>query len=260
MCYMGSRNDTARELKKLLCISNLTDEQIESMNRSFVNFLTSELGTDTLVQTANKLLVVNDPFSSVSEHFEQQLTAIFQSEVECLDLAKSPSQAAQAINDWVSSKTNKKVKNLLNSNELDQLPAQSILLVNAVYFKARWAHLFVDGLTKKENFYLKDGRVKKVNMMELRSKLFKVMLNPMGLNASVIEIPYHHYTLSLTIVLPDKEDQLDELISRLNPRLVENLLKDDHNLSKLVNLQIPKFKFESKLDVMFNLKIFFNIF
>jgi serpin B len=214
------------------------------MNEVYLSFLNAELGTDTAIQVANRLYANKN--LTISEPFKAKLAEHFHSQSESLDFRQSAESAA-AINDWISSNTHDKIRNVIDKSEISE--QLGLLLVNAIYLKARWAHLFEEGLTKKEDFYLKDGSVRKVDMMELRRKNFKLIRNPYGLKANAIEIPYSHYTLSLTILLPDKDDQLDEIIGKLDANTLNGMLRTEKTLSTLVNLQLPKFKFESKFDV-----------
>lgn len=56
MCYLfGAEKKTAAELKELLCLESLSDEQIISMNSCYSHFLSTELGTDTSLELAVKL-------------------------------------------------------------------------------------------------------------------------------------------------------------------------------------------------------------
>lgn len=249
MCYLGAQDQTSAELKHLLCLQTLTDAQIIELNASYSSFLTSELGTDTSLELANKLYA--NKRVKIESDYEQKLGKSFQTEVESIDFAQSV-QATETMNTWVSAKTNGKITNLIDKSDVND--SLGLVLLNAVYFKAKWAHVFEEGLTKRDDFYLRDGSVQKIDMMELRRKNFKLYRNPMGLRANALEIPYDHFTLSFTIILPDKEDQLDEVAEKLDAATLNNILRTNHELNALVNLQLPKLKFESKHDVSLIMK------
>lgn len=154
----------------------------------------------------------------------------------------------------MSTKTKSKINNCVDSNDLDS--SLALVLINTIYFKANWSHVFEEGLTKHDaDFYTHDGRVVKCDMMELRRQIFKLNTNPMGMRAKVLEIPYDHFTLSCTIILPDNNDfNLDEIIEKLQDSSALNtLLRSNHELNSLVNVHLPKFKFHTRFDVKFKI-------
>lgn len=55
MCYFGSCGQSAQELKKLLGLESLSDEQIIAMDSSYSSFLMSGLGHNTSLKLVNKL-------------------------------------------------------------------------------------------------------------------------------------------------------------------------------------------------------------
>lgn len=92
-------------------------------------------------------------------------------------------EAAQAMNSWLTEKTNSKVTHLVNAT--DVATSTSLMLLNVAYFKARWSHMFEEGLTKYDADFYTNGRVLKCEMMELRRQIFKLYLHPMGIRAQV---------------------------------------------------------------------------
>ena len=58
--------------------------------------------------------------------------------------------ARKAINDWVESKTNDKIKELITEGILDDLT--KLVLVNAIYFKGNWAQQFDPKRTRQSGF------------------------------------------------------------------------------------------------------------
>lgn len=173
----------------------------------------------------------------------------FQTEIEAVEFDQLDSATAN-MNKWVSDKTNAKIDHPFDPGALTRT---SLVVLSAVYFKAKWSHVFEEGLTKHDaDFCAADGRLVKCDMMQLRRQNFKLLVHPMGLRASVLEIPYDHYTLSCTIVLPDSDqaslhDVVDKIVAQ--PALVNALLRSSHESNALVNLHLPKFKFESEFEV-----------
>ena len=160
-------------------------------------------------------------------------------------------ESAETMNKWIEERTNTKIKHLIDGSQVTE--SLSLIILNAVYFKAKWSHVFEEGLTERDaDFYASDGSVVKCDMMELRRKTFKLYKNPLGLRANVLEIPYDHFTLSCTVILPDIDDMhLDDILDKLDAKTINYLLRSNHEVMSLVNLHLPKFKFESKFEVSF---------
>ena len=62
MCLVGARNETATQLKELLCLSGLSDAEILDLNREF-NFKLDKLGDNvslnSLINDLTRLILVN---------------------------------------------------------------------------------------------------------------------------------------------------------------------------------------------------------
>ena len=62
----------------------------------------------------------------------------FHSEVREIDITMNPYGSANIINSWVSEKTSGKITNIMSSLP----PDTQMVVANAVYFNANWAHPF----------------------------------------------------------------------------------------------------------------------
>ena len=89
---------------------------------------------------------------SPKETFLSQIREDFSSEVSEIDFAKSK-KAATTINNWVAKETNNKIKRLVSPILFDKFT--TMVLVNAIYFKANWAKKFDKKATKNKPFYTK---------------------------------------------------------------------------------------------------------
>jgi len=73
------------------------------------------------------------------EPFVETLSELYQSELNRVDFS-NPESARKGINAWVGKKTEHKIEELLPSGALS--PATRLVLVNSIYFKAKWRYLF----------------------------------------------------------------------------------------------------------------------
>ncbi|AEN03771.1 serine protease inhibitor-like protein SPI-1 [Yokapox virus] len=108
-------------------------------------------------------------------------------------------QTTDKINESISVSTNGKISKLFN-NKLEI--TTRILLVNVVYFKARWKHIFPKEYTYKDNFYISNNSTS-VDTMVIKNKSFPYIHvdEPFG-SFSIVDIPYHGNS-SMMIILPD---------------------------------------------------------
>lgn len=185
MVLAGANTETADQLKNALSLSDLTTEQIFDMNRDYLSNLDKSLSEDVALNIANKIFQ-QDKFNLL-DTFVNNLKSHFRSGSQSVNFAES-AKSAKIINDWVEEETNKKVKNLISPDVLNDLTR--LVLINAIYFKAKWSYQFKREDTQKDDFFLKDGKAVKVDMMKLTGKKFRFKINPGGLKARSCELPY----------------------------------------------------------------------
>ena len=123
-----------------------------------------------------------------------------------------------------------------------------MIILNAVYFKSEWAHVFQAKMTSIQPFYNKDGSISQVKMMKQKQR-FKYFENK---NIQSIELDYTHKGLSAIIILPKKHIDIREYINNLTDNEIANIL---NNMSyEKVMLQLPKFEIEFKTSLVESLK------
>ena len=174
--------------------------------------------------------------------FEQALRRGFGAEV--LDFGPFP---ASAVNRWVSKKT----KGLLPS-VFDDLPAGTRLaLVDAVYFKARWAVPFERKRTSDRTFYPEGGAPKTVPFMNLLAWFAYDSSD----RWESLEIPYRGERFRMQIVLPRPgvtvANLVDDWISGADapPAASAPDGNGTRRWTAYLELSLPKFSFGSAPDV-----------
>jgi serpin B len=257
MCLAGARHDTASQLKELLNVSHLDDNQILELNQSYLANVNNSLGKDIKINTANKIYPHKG--FQIHQEFIDLLAKKFHSEIQQLNYSNGQ-ESAQTINSWVAEQTKDKIKNLVSPNALNDLTR--LVLVNAIYFKGNWLTQFKPDQTGKEDFHLSDGSVKKVDMMRLYNKKFKYMASPGGINADTLELPYEGETVAMTIILPHKTHNLAAVEKQLTVEVIQEVLTSRWGTSGApkdpIHLQLPKFKLEHKEEVRINELLFFH--
>jgi serpin B len=97
-------------------------------------------------------------------------------------------EARSAINTWVESQTNSKIKDLLAKGVITGMT--KMVLINAIYFKGDWETKFDKDKTSKSDFHVNSDQTVQVDMMHSNQK-FGVLGRIKQLNgASALEMPY----------------------------------------------------------------------
>jgi serpin B len=144
------------------------------------------------------------------------------------------------INGWVRRKTEGKIDKIL-----EQLDPQSVaVLLNAVYFKARWASTFDVKSTKNDAFNL--SRSHKVQVPTMHRAGSYALAARRGYRA--IRLPYEVRALGMVIVLPDEIDGLGEVSRRIDANEMSELFAAlrGGQAERPVDLAMPRFKSEFK--------------
>jgi serpin B len=148
------------------------------------------------------------------------------------------------INGWVNRKTEGKIDKIL-----EKLNPNSIaVLLNAVYFKARWSSPFDKNFTKDDAFRLSATQMVQVPMMH-NTRHYATVTRP-GYRA--VRLPYEISTLGMVIVLPEEVGGFGEVSRSIEADELSGLFAALHEVraNKLVALSMPRFKAAFKADLV----------
>ena len=148
------------------------------------------------------------------------------------------------INAWVAQKTEGKIGKVLD--RLD--PNSAAVLLNAVYFKARWESMFDPKLTKDEAFNV--TRSQKVDVPTMNQTTSFSLVSRGGYQA--VRLNYQVPELGLVIVLPDDIEGANAVAKRLGTNELAELFTAlrDGRAKKPVALALPRFKSEYRADLV----------
>lgn len=212
----GAKGKTHRELNKLLPTD--TEGVYTSLNAS------------PALSLANSIWINQQFATQVKEGFKQTTARKYDAEIQALAFNI---QGKNVINQWCQQKT----KGLIPS-AIDRLDnSQSMILVNALHFKADWRSPFKARRTSSKDFYLSDGTTKQVQMMD-QTAHFEYAEND---DCQVVCLPYKGdvtASFAMYIVLPKEGTSLPKLLNTLNRKTWKGL--NFH--SEKVHLQLPKWQ------------------
>ncbi|MFA5973898.1 MAG: serpin family protein [Lentimicrobiaceae bacterium] len=231
MTRNGAAGGTLEAMTNTLGFAGMSDTDI---NESYKYIIETFTGLDPKVklQIANSIWYRNT--FSVEQPFIVTNQQYFDASVTPLDFS-SPT-AVQTINNWVNEKTNKLIPEIL-----DQIPAEAVMyLVNAVYFKGLWRFQFDKNKTQQKPFYLVEGTEVQVPSMVQHESLpyYK------GSGFEAIELPYNQGNFVMSILLPDADKTVNDIIPLLSQENWNSWSTLFSNRD--IQLQLPKFKYASE--------------
>ena len=208
----GATGKTRKELKNVLP----TDMQKAADNVKNQKVLT----------TAQSIWINQNFASEVKPDFIQRNQKKFEAEVRTIDFNPS---SAQAINAWCNEKTQG-----LIPKALDKVDASySMILINALHFKAEWSSPFNAKATSQKDFLLYDGTTKPVDMMEQSAHFGYAEM----CHCQIVRLPYKDSPYAMYVVLPNQAENIQSVLL--------NLKKEWKHLdfsSTKVHLQLPRWK------------------
>ena len=221
MVLAGARGDNAAEMAKVLG-QKLPGDEINAANAAVLASLNGASPASFQLRVANALMLTK-PGNAISESYIAVLREKYAAEVfQGADLA--------TVNGWVKEKTSGKIGSIL-----DQLDAMTVLvLLDAIYFKARWQATFDAEATRDEAFHLDKGEAQ-VPTMHLRAD-FALATRP-GYQA--IRLPYEGGRVSMVIVLPDLGNTA--IAQRLDDEEMRSLFAALRTPPRHVELALPRY-------------------
>lgn len=146
---------------------------------------------------------------------------------------------------------NKSTNNLISNADIDLDSNTKMLLASSLYFKGEW--LFTFPTTQQTEFHLSDSESVPVETMSIQKRFVYGAIDNM--NATWASIPYNS-TESLVIILPNKDNDIDELIQEMSGSDLTELVSliSGTPLLGWLNITLPKFKLDSRVSLVEPLK------
>jgi serpin B len=228
MALAGARGGTAAELAAALHLPGP-----EAAAEGLKELAGIRSGDDLTFRAPNVMWL--ESAASVQDSYLRQLSEDVA--VEHCDFSHAPEAARQTINDTVAAQTEGKITGLIPPGVIDRLTR--LVLTNAVYLKALWAHQFPARETRQKPFYPERAEQTPVDLMHLQARF----AYHRGDGYQAVLLPYRGGSLAMAVVLPD--GPLTELTRRLDDLggfggLLAGLLSD--GAERQVDLSLPRFR------------------
>jgi len=238
MTLCGARGGTAAELAAAL---RLSGPQAAADGLRLLSAGLAEVQSDGVVFRAPNTMWVQSGLP-LEPGFVATLREAAAVSVRDADFRRAAGQARREINDLVAKQTEDKITELVGPGSLDS--ATRLVLVNAIYLNASWAHPFPEGATEDGPFYPggpQAGPPVTARMMRLRRDLRYLR----GDGYQAVLLPYRGGRLAMTIVLPDGP------LGSLPPGLAGELGGiSGRARTRKVTLVLPRFRQEAQFDLI----------
>ncbi|XP_030042077.1 plasma protease C1 inhibitor [Microcaecilia unicolor] len=232
---LGTRGATKEKLQEALFYPN---------NSDCVHTAINQLGKSKGFILASKIfhqqdIVFHEFFVNDSKEFYNSTPQI---------LSHDASDNVQLINNWVAENTHNKIKKLM-----DQVPSDvQLILLNAIYLRAKWITKFKMENTKKDKFQLYGADKKTVRVAMMNSEKYPLIsFSDSTLGARIGRLRLTD-NMSLVIMMPQWPHQT---LSNMEAQLSDDVFQQV--MSKLYKepvrpamVSIPRIKVDTKLDLL----------
>ncbi|MDL1381406.1 serpin family protein, partial [Yersinia pestis] len=232
---LGARNTTLTEILQGLKF-NLTEMTEVEIHQGFQHLLhTLSRPSDQLQLSVGNAMFVNDNLELLTK-FTNDAQGLYEAQSFITNF-QNPEAAEKHINDYVKEKTQGKIVDLMKG-----LNAQTMMvLVNYIFFKAKWMTPFDPDDTFESRFYLSRRKWTKVPMMSAEDRKMPYFRDE-ELSCTVVELKYTGNASAL-FVLPDS-GKMEEVEAMLLPETLKKW-RDSLQSRWIDELYLPKFHISS---------------
>ncbi len=220
----GAKGDTAAQMQKVLGLAGEPDILLSQWGNLYKSLKSPS------VKMANRLY--GEKSFGIDTTYFTIVRHAFDVWIEPTEFATDPDGSRTKINTWVAGETEQRIKNILPPGAVDS--ETKLVIVNAIYFLADWAHPFNASLTQPRDFFVGGTTAKQIpTMSQTRSFMYSH-----DAGASLIELPYKDQRTSMYILVPDARNGLPALETKLADtfKTLQSKLTDQR-----VALSLPRF-------------------
>nr|XP_006205787.2 serpin B12 isoform X1 [Vicugna pacos] len=202
---------------------------------------------DYTLSVANRLY--GEQEFPICPEYLNDVIQFYHTTIESVDFRKDTEKSRQEINFWVECQSQGKIKELFSKDTLNN--ATVLVLVNAVYFKAKWDKYFDCENTVDALFSLNENEKKSVKMMNQKG-LFRIGFIE-ELKAQILELRYTKGKLSMLVLLPSPSEDnlkgLEELERNITYEKIMAWSSSENMSEETVAVSFPQFTLEDSYDL-----------
>lgn len=227
MLANGADGATKQEILKTIGVEDMPMEEMNAFYHYLMELFQKEDPSTTL-NVAN-YIAVNKNYK-LKTPFVATMQDSYQAGVESLDFQKN--STLDHINGWCKKQTNGMIPSIIK--EMDASAVSYIM--NAIYFNGTWKDKFDKNDTKLERFQGYTRDVKRAQMMH-HSDEYNYFSND---TYSAVEMPYGNGAFSMTVLLPNADKSIDEMLKQLTVDGLQEM-RNRKMENCVVDLKLPRF-------------------
>lgn len=221
MTSEGARGTSREQIEKVFRLERIEDPHggwntVEQALTTRSGHVARDDGsTDDLVLTLVNQLWGQARFE-IEDAFLAVMAASYGAGVNLVDFEADPEAARVEINEWVATQTRDRIPELIPVDIIDTYTR--LVLTNAVYFRAPWAHPFEKAATRDGGFTRLDGSTVQVPLMSADGRF----ATHEGDGWHAVELAYAGEKLEMLLVVPDA-GRFAEVEERLGEGLLDEI-------------------------------------
>jgi len=235
MVLIGAPNEskTYQELAEALYGSQTYNTDYLFNYFKILNFYNSQ-NSDTKIKIANRAYA--DQSLALKANYSEYLQTFFRTTLSRVDFSES-ADVAREINNFVEDTTDGLIKEVAQEQDFNELT--KLVLINAMYFKAKWLHPFNQARTNSMKFKIREElEVEYPFGMILKANLQMADLTDDGFGARILELPYENENFRMLLILPNEKIE-DLALDKLNYDKMDRKM-----VSASTNVILPRFTIE----------------
>lgn len=234
MLANGTDGNTLKEIINTIASNGGSLNDINETCRILLNGIAKE-DKSCLVKIANA--IVTNKNISLNKEYVANMDKWYDADITSQDF--SSKKTVNNINKWCDKHTDGMIPQIIN--ELD--PSAVSVLLNAIYFNGTWETPFDAEETKLERFQGYTRDIKKVKTMHQEDEFPYAKKD----NFAAVTMPYKGRKYAMTLLLPDNECSIEEMMKGFNSKEFDNLTSSMERCK--VDLKLPKFSVETSLSL-----------
>ena len=233
MMNNGAAGQTQQEINQVLGFGNAGADAINQFCRKLLTEAPT-LDENTATEIANTVFVNSGEGYELQQGFIDKANEFYDAQPQALNFHEKVS-TLNIINGWANDHTHGMIPEVLDA-ETFETDAISYLM-NAIYFKGKWAYPFDKMFTLNESF--NGGHTEP---MMHQWELFEYTENNLY---QAVRLPYGNGAYRMTVFLPREGKTIDDVLSEKNGENWES----DQFLSYAVDLKLPRINVSTKLQL-----------
>ncbi len=239
MAYIGSEGKTQQEIAKTM--NFITPFGVLYSFKQLIKRFQTYKSKDVNLLIGNALWINQNIVPDLK--YKNLLKVNFLAHVQSLNFKDNDKRSVKLVNRWAKKTSNYNIRNLANLRTFEK--NSSLIYTNIVYLNGEWENPFNEEFTSKDDFFLPDSSVRKIDFMNQTSYL-KYNENDIF---QIVELPYSGRNISLIIILPKQLNYIDSIERVLSPLNFDFWTSELY--TKLVSVSLPKFRSEFSQDVSY---------